>query len=141
MQKNCARVMLQVRMLRFATAVLAMSCASAPVVAQPRLSPADCARVTAHSPDASVAYQPGVDAQGRAVAPADLSPARPIVAPNFGFLLSVDLARRLNLPGGLKGDLPLGIVSIEGGRLLFNGQPLVADTEAALAAACAQARR
>jgi hypothetical protein len=141
MQNYCASIMLQVRMLRFATAVVGISCATTPVVAQPRLSPADCTRVTAHVPDASVAYQPGVDVQGRSVAPADLSPPTLVAPPRIGFMLSVDLAQRLHLPRGLSGDLPLGIITIEGGQLLFNGRPLVPETEAALAAACASVRR
>jgi hypothetical protein len=134
-------VMLQVRMLRFATAMLVLLCASGSVVAQPRLSAADCARVTAHVPDASVAYTPGVDASGRAVAPADLAPPPLVAPPQIGFLLSVDLAQRLNLPPGLRGELPLGLVVIENGQLLFNGRPIGSGTESALAAACAGAHR
>ncbi len=33
----------------------------------------DCAAIAAHAPDEDVAYQPGVDAYGNAVAPADLN--------------------------------------------------------------------
>jgi hypothetical protein len=112
---------------------------STEVVAQPRLSPADCARVVAHVPDPAVAYQPGADVLGRPVAPADLSPPQLVTPPRIGFLLSVDLARRLNLPFGLSGDLPLGIVTVENNQLLFNGRILGDDTQAALAAACAGA--
>jgi hypothetical protein len=97
--------------------------------------------VVAYAPDPSANFQPGTDVLGRAVAPADLSPPQQVVPPRLGFLLSVDLARRLNLPGALKGDLPLGIVTIEDNRLLFNGQPIGGETEAALAAACAATRR
>ena len=108
--------------------------------AQPRLSAEDCARVVAYVPDASVAYQPGTDVLGRAVAPADLSAPPQVLPPVLGFVLSVELARRLNLPGALKGDLPLGIVTIENNQLLFNGRPIGGDAETQLAAACAAAR-
>jgi len=94
----------------------------------------------AYVPDASVAYQPGSDVLGRPVAPADLSPPPSVLPPVLGFVLSVELARRLELPGALKGDLPLGIVTIENNQLLFNGRPIGGDTEAQLAAACAAAR-
>lgn len=88
-----------------------------------------------------MAYRPGVDSMGRSVAPADLSPPQPVLAPAPWFVLTVDLARRLMLPPGLQGDLPLGVVAVEGNRLLFNGRPLGAEGEAALAAACAGHQR
>lgn len=111
-----------------------------PAAGQPRLSAEDCGRVVAHVPDASVAYQPGTDVLGRQVAPADLAPAPTVLPPVLGFVLSVDLARRLALPRGLDADLPIGIVTIEGNQLRFNGQPIGSDAEAGLAAACAAAR-
>ena len=40
--------------------------------AEVTITRADCARLVEHVPSADVAYQPGVDAYGRAVAPADL---------------------------------------------------------------------
>lgn len=141
MTGNFAKSMLQVRMLRFATVLLVLLCASAPVAAQVRISPEDCARAVQHIPEVSATYVPGVDAQGRAVAPADLAPPVQVLPERLWFVLSVDLARRLNLPGGLKGDLPLGIISVEGGQVLFDGRPLAPGTDAALAAACARARR
>jgi hypothetical protein len=146
--QNCVAVtgnffcaLLQMRKLRFATRFLVGLCLAAPVSAQPRLSAADCARVVAHLPDASVAYRPGADVLGRPVAPADLSPPQLVAPPRLGFMLSVDLARRLDLPMGLSGDLPLGIVTIENNQLRFNGRVLGDETQAALAAACSAARR
>ncbi len=137
--------MLHVRMLRSATRIGAILFAwglmAAPAAAQPRLSPADCDRVVAHVPAPDILFTPGTDVLGRPVVPADLNPPQQVVPPQLGFVLSVDLARRLNLPGGLKGDLPLGIVTVEGNRLLFNGRPLGNEAEAGLAAACAAARR
>lgn len=102
------------------------------------MSATDCARLVPHQPDPGVAFQPGVDARGRPVAPADLTPAPKVVPDRLWFVLSVDLARRLG--GPLQGDLPLGIVSIEQGRVLFDGRPLAAGDRTALEAACRQAR-
>ena len=114
---------------------------SADAAAQARLSREDCRRVTAHVPAPSVAFQPGVGAGGRRVAPADLSPPQAIVPQTPAFVLGVDLQRRLGLAPDLKADLPLGIVSLDGNRVLFNGRPLGNEDAAALEAACAQARR
>jgi hypothetical protein len=141
MTGNFFGILLHMRMLRFATQFVVVLCFTGQAGAQPRLSPEDCARVVAHVPDASVAYRAGVDVLGRPVAPADLSPPQLITPPRIGFLLSVDLARRLNLPFGLSGDLPLGVVTVENNQLLFNGRILGDETQSALAAACQGARR
>jgi hypothetical protein len=109
--------------------------------AQARLAPEDCRRVTRHLPDPSVAYQPGVGAGGRRVAPADLSPPQTIVPATPMFTLGVDLQRRFGLPRSLEADLPIGVVTVENNRLLLNGRPLGPEDEASLAAACAAARR
>ncbi len=110
-----------------------------------RVSAQDCARVVAHVPDPGVTYTPGVDVRGRPVAPADLGLPQLAPPPSVSFMLSVDLARRLNLPGGpaggLQAELPLGIVTVENNRVLFNGQPLGQEDQTALRAACRQARR
>jgi hypothetical protein len=42
---------------------------------------ADCRNVVAHTPDASVAYTPGVSAYGKRVAPADLGGGSTIKPP------------------------------------------------------------
>jgi hypothetical protein len=109
--------------------------------AQARLAAEDCRRVTRHLPDPSVAYQPGVGAGGRRVAPADLSPPQPIVPATPVFTLGVDLQQRFGLPSSLEADLPIGVVTVENNRLLLNGRPLGPEDEASLAAACAAARR
>lgn len=108
---------------------------------QARLAPEDCRRVTQHVADPSVAYQPGVGAGGRRVAPADLSPPQTILPATPRFLLSVDLQRRFGLPASLDADLPIGVVTVEGNRLLLNGRPLGPEDQSSLAAACAAARR
>ncbi|MCU0986343.1 MAG: hypothetical protein MUC89_15635 [Acetobacteraceae bacterium] len=115
--------------------------APATAEAQARLAPEDCRRVTQHVPDPSVTYQPGVGAGGRRVAPADLSPPQTIVPETPVFYLGVDLQRRFGLPRSLEADLPIGIVTVEGNRLLLNGRPLGPEDQSSLAAACAAARR
>ncbi|WP_291295983.1 hypothetical protein [Elioraea sp.] len=108
--------------------------------AQARLSPEDCRRVTAHVPDQSVAFQPGVGAGGRRVAPADLSPPQQIVPQTPTIYLGVDLQRRFGLPRDVVADLPIGIVTVEGNQLFLNGRPLGPEDRSSLAAACAASR-
>lgn len=101
----------------------------------------DCRRLERHVPAPDVAYRPGVDARGRPVAPADLHPPVAILPERLAIDLGVDLRQRLGLPPDLIVDLPLGIISVENGTVLFNGRPLAPHAAAALAAACAEARR
>jgi hypothetical protein len=122
-------------------AALIMSVLSLSAGAQTRISPEDCRAVTQHLPDPSVAFQPGVGAGGRRVAPADLSAPVPVVPQAPAIYLGVDLQRRYGLPRSLDVDLPLGILTFDGTRVLLNGQPLGAEDRSALAAACAAARR
>ena len=105
-----------------------------------------CARVIAHVASADVTYQPGVDAYGRAVAPADLPGQPQLVLPET---ITIDLALDLADQFGLDpiADVPLdpdariGVIEVTGSRVTFNGQPLTSDDQAALAAACRRTGR
>lgn len=101
---------------------------------------AACRALTvAHQPTDDVSYKPGVDARGRAVAPADLNaPAPPVLAPSFTFDLNADLRPYLRAGSPLfQPQLNVGRVTIgPTGTVLFNGQPLPQQDAAALAAAC-----
>ena len=102
-----------------------------------------CRALTAHQPAPDVAYRPGVDATGRAVAPADLSGGPSPVAQSFVFDLNADL--RPFLPPGSRLFQPqIGVgritVGADGG-LLFNGQRLAGEDRAAVAALCRRPAR
>ena len=105
-----------------------------------------CAQVVAHVASADATYQPGVDALGRAVAPADLPGRQQLVLPET---ITIDLALDLAGQFGLDpiADVPLdpdariGVIEVTGGRVTFNGQPLTSDDQAALAAACRRTGR
>ena len=104
-----------------------------------------CGHVVAHTPDASVAYQPGVTADGRSVAPADLGGGF-IVKPPDKITIDIDLALRERLGmsdavGRHIGDSSLGKVVIENGRATFNGKPLATGDQNAIAAACRELRK
>ena len=106
------------------------------------LSENDCARLARHYPDPGVAYQPGRDVRGKAVAPADLDGGGGLILPDAVVIpIEVELFERYGIPANsanFKGDLFVGevVVDVASGRATFNGQPLQSDAEAELAARC-----
>ncbi len=95
------------------------------------ISTETCAELVAHEPDADVAFQPGIGADGEAVLPADIDAAPPITAPDV-FVIDVTAPLR----GRFVSDALVGTVLYDGGRLSFNGQPLGADETAQITAVC-----
>lgn len=101
---------------------------------------AECRNVVAHTPDASVAYTPGVTADGRPVAPADLGGGARIKVPeSFSMQINIDLQERFGLPankGQYMGELNAGKVEFKDGKLTYNGQELATGAQNAVAEAC-----
>ena len=98
---------------------------------------ADCQRLVRHLPGADVAYQPGVDVQGRPVVSADLNGGSRIRLPEtFSFdirIQPIDFVRR----GLNETTLGVGTVTFDlDGNVSFNGVPLVEQDRAALARRC-----
>jgi len=105
----------------------------AALVAAPRTivsEQGECRLVPIHKPDADVAYQPGVDVNGKAVAPADLPGSGGITLPN-----DITIGLRVPLADILGADTPpfLGDAGIDVGQvtvdrltgaLFYNGQRL-----------------
>lgn len=126
------------RMLWLAGALAAMSTAAA---AQPlSITGVDCRALAKHMPRPDVAYQPGVDARGRKVAPADLNDAPQIRVPDvIAFDAAADL-RRFGVPPTSPLFQPhVGVGRVEvhpDGRVLFNGVPLGDPDVAALEEFC-----
>ncbi len=103
-----------------------------------------CRALVAHVPAVDTAYQPGVDARGRVVAPADLAgSAPPALASSFTFDLRVDLAPYLPRTSPLfQPQLGIGRVTVSpDGSVVFNGQKLDSPERAAIAALCQRAPR
>ncbi|MFQ5467773.1 MAG: hypothetical protein ACE5DS_06510 [Kiloniellaceae bacterium] len=134
---------------RFVSAVaVALAAGALAVPAAPRaeavsvtIARADCLRLTAHMPAPDVAYQPGVDVQGRPVVPADLGRSPAVRLPDVIELdIEVDLQDRFGFPANrdlFEADAQIGIVRLfPDGRATLNGQPLQDETQAALAARC-----
>lgn len=101
---------------------------------------ADCRNVVAHTPDTSVAYTPGVTADGRRVAPADLPGGSTIKPPeSFSMQINIDLQERFGLPankGQYMGEVNAGKVEYKNGKLTYNGQELATGSQNAIAEAC-----
>ena len=114
--------------------------ATVPATAQTLVvRPEVCAALTELPPDPGVAYRPGIDVAGRPVTPADLPSSGGALFEEVAIPLSVDLRRRLGIvldetlfPLGAE----LGYVTVREGRAYFNGEPLAAGSEAALARLC-----
>ncbi|CAO3429860.1 hypothetical protein [Azospirillum doebereinerae] len=122
------------------TVLMATMIAAPPAVAQgrPAVDFSACQTLTRHRPAADVEYKPGVDARGRPVAPADLPGSAPAVPlDRFDIPVSGDLARvmGLNVPGR-DSNVQVGWLTLDEGRLFFNGQPVGGPAEAELYTYC-----
>ena len=99
-----------------------------------------CAQVVEHVPDADVAYKPGVDVDGKPVAPADMPGAPQLELPD-SFVITLELDLRHSAfpvpgPRGLDPKVQLGVITVVGNRVYYNGQPLDDPEQTRLAAAC-----
>ncbi len=119
--------------------------AAAPARAQEQpaeviITRADCARLVEHVPAPDLAYRPGVDAYGRAVAPAELDGGTPIQAPETLHIpIEIDLQDRFGIPANpalYESDIPIGEVVYRDGRLTFEGRPLQDEAAAELSRRC-----
>ena len=89
-------------------------------------------------------YVPGIDAQGNAVAPADL-PASPTAANSADITIKLDArlaaSYGVGVAGTPAGKVRLGTITLRDGRAYLNGKPLDARTNEAVIAACRAARK
>ncbi len=120
------------------------------------LAASDCQRLVRHVPADDVAYTPGVDVRGKSVAPADLGGGYGISIPeDIHIEIGIDLADRLGLREGrihngdpsdqvvrkvlpYEGKAALGLVTIKGNDVLWNGERIAPQDEVILAEACRQ---
>ncbi|MDG3443332.1 hypothetical protein [Nitrospirillum amazonense] len=106
------------------------------------VDPAACQWAVRHEPAPDVAYQPGVDVDGNPVAPADLDGGVRLPAPQrIEIPLTARLARALpQAPGTARSrpDAYLGLLTVVGDQVLFDGQPLTDPAADELAALCRQ---
>jgi len=105
------------------------------------ISEADCASLTRHVAEADVAFRPGVDLDGKPVAPADLNGAPPLSVPEeFSIPITADLQRRLGIPPDpgqyQTQNFTVGTVVWRDGGAWFNGQPLQSEESRELSLLC-----
>lgn len=104
------------------------------------IDPALCRHLPAHRPAPDVEYTPGVDVRGNPVAPADLPGSGGTLSGLDWFEMPVTaaFARRMGyaVPPGLPMSTEFGRITIQGDRVLFNGQPVGPSARAELHAVC-----
>jgi hypothetical protein len=101
------------------------------------LSPEVCASLARLLPSGGD-YQPGVDARGQAVAPADLpAVSRPKIE-EFPIEVTAPIG---GAASGTQQLLRLGFVTLRGNRAFFNGEPLSDPEQGQLESACRNQRR
>jgi hypothetical protein len=111
------------------------------------LERSSCDLLVRHVPTPDVAYQAGVDVEGRPVVPADLDPSWTLELPaEIPIYISQDLVQRFGIGGDsplFEADAFIGIatVGLIDGHVTFNGRELVSAEEQALAAQCRAATK
>ena len=108
-----------------------------------RVSRADCSRLTEYKQPPGVAFEPGVDARGNAVAPADLPGSNmPIQLPeHVEFDVSFNPLRGNLANRFARSEMVVGRIgfNLETGQATFNGKPLTSPEQAELARKCQRA--
>ena len=125
--------------------LLAFSLATPALGAERRAySDDECQRAARISAAPGADYQPGVDVNGRPVAPADLQPTLKIEPSRvIEFPVTMDVAKRLGFDtrGPYEANVTAANVRIEGNRVSINGQEVNPDDSVDLIAACRAAKK
>jgi hypothetical protein len=109
------------------------------------VDPSLCQALVKHTPSANVTYQPGVDVNGNAVAPADLPGSPQIQLPSkIEIPLTASLVNVLHLDTtkypynqlGTGTEAWLGTIAVEGDKVTLNGKPLSDAQQDNLAVLC-----
>jgi len=131
--------------LRFALLSLGFLTGSArlwPAVADIAVSRQDCDRLAKYQEPPGVEYQPGVDSHGETVVPADLGGGADIQLPQTIIIpIEVLIQDRFHIPPNSplwSAKAEMGVVTVQGDQVLYNGQPLTDPETAALAEVCRQ---
>jgi hypothetical protein len=129
------------RYLLISAGVAALALSAAQLGAQTiTVSPNAC-----QAPSSDVAYKPGVDAHGNAVAPADLSDSGQLnLTGDHEFWLPIEvpledvitIGAGDNLNSISASNIGVGAVTVKNGQAYFNGEPLGDAKSHAIAAEC-----
>ncbi len=129
--------------MRLKMIVAALVFAAAPALAQQAtVTDRECRQLVDYTASQDVNFKPGVDARGRAVAPADLPSSSAQIQPpqNFTFDVNTSLTG-FGIPSNspiFQPQVGVGKVTVEDGgrRVLFNGQPIGNTEKSAIAELC-----
>jgi hypothetical protein len=113
-----------------------------PAAADIAVTRQDCDRMVKYQEPPGVEYQPGVDAHGEPVVPADINGGYNIKLPETIVIpIELFLQDKYHIPANSvlwAGKAEIGTVTVHGDRVYFNGQALSDPEEAALADLCRQ---
>jgi hypothetical protein len=135
---------------RFLALALAPIVLALPAVAQQGpivVSSSNCAAIADVNDTPGVAYTPGVDVDGNAVAPADLAGGDTALNQALGsapIKITVDLQKRFGIPANsrlFQGEAQIGYVTVQDGKAYLDGQPLNVAEQGLLATACRERKR
>lgn len=129
------------RVLPVATGAVALVMLSAvSAVAEIAVSRRDCEQLVKHEPAPDVAYQPGVDVHGNAVAPADLNGGTQLKLPDVIYIpLEVLVQDKYGIPANsvlYEAKAQVGIVQVRGDKVYYEDQLLNDPETVALEDAC-----
>ena len=113
-----------------------------PAAADIAVSRQDCDRLVKYQEPPGVEYQPGIDAHGETVVPADLGGGVNIQPPETIIIpIEILLQDRFHIPPNSalwSAKAEMGVVTVHGDQVLYNGQPLTDPETTALAELCKQ---
>ena len=121
-------------------ASLAFVLTASSAAAEIAVSRHDCQSLVRHQPAPDVAYQPGVDVHGNAVAPADLGGGQQIELPDVIYIpIEVLVQDKYGIPANsvlYNARAQVGVVEVRGNRVYYEDQELTDPETAALEAVC-----
>jgi hypothetical protein len=139
--------MTRYRFLALALAPIALALPAAAQQGPIVVSSSNCEAI-AHVNDApGVAYTPGIDVDGNAIAPADLAGGSTVLNQALAsapIKITVDLQKRFGIPANsrlFQDEAQIGYVTVQDGKAYLDGQPLNVAEQGLLATACRERRR
>lgn len=106
-----------------------------------RVSERICRKIAKQLPADGGAYRAGVDVRGKKVVAADLGGTAPLKLPKditFDYGIDMDKKYGLGSSGASTGESTIGKVTVRGGRVYWNGEPMDGGDRDAVAAECAR---
>lgn len=122
----------RVAIINAAVVILTCFAGPLPAVADVAVSRQDCSRLVQYQQPPGVEYQPGIDAHGRPVAPADLGGGYQIKPPETIVIpIEILIQDRFHIPTNSvlwNAKAQVGVVTVKGDQVYYEGQ-LLGDAE------------